>query len=977
MILVLIFNDFNGSLLTKLNLIRSSYSFKRFLFHFRCPFGLGFDEANLICNWPWLVPGCGGTVAAGAGVGAGAIGGAPRGGKFLRPDANRGINRQPAGRQEKAFGRGNSGDRPSFAENNAGFQSGIDPLNSFKSANPARQSTITARPATATLRPITPAFVTTPDPNAGFAFGDIAVDGCDNCESPGLRVVGNGVRNGKGLEVANAGSGFPTSTFSPSTTVGEGGYSYPVPANPLELPVRQPGISVSNPGEIGLLPDGGLSTTYAPSPAPSTTYAPSPIPSSTYAPAPIPSSTYAPSPIPSSTYAPSPIPSSTYAPSSTAGYEYPVPVNPLQYPTEVVQPVVLSTTARPPFQSTTPAFAFPSTTRAPIISSTYGAPEDAGYAYPSPAYPLEYPDYSEEVAAVPAIPIVQSTPQPIYQTSPQPTYPSPTRAPIILSTTPEVAYQPIEEQEPVYFSTPAAPLPTAAAPAYQPENAGGYVYNVPANPLVLPERDPRPQNPDFKPPPLEFGGFKPPFEAEPEDNPNSYQQPAYVSDVRPSEILYGFQPSPDLPNYTTQRPRQPFADPSFKEPARPIGGNFASGVGAGATFVPAFNTPRPTPARVPVAPIAPIQGQREVASVIPSGFTSATLSNGPNSIDQGRFAAASGSAGNPAFSFGNSGFGASAAGNAPRAPKAGFGNSSPDVPSAGLENDLSAGNSFGSGVQRPSGGAFVASTTRRPAAATTFGSGNRANGAGAFGNGNNNGNGFGGGQANGGNKGNGNGGFNGGNGNPAFGGNNGNGGNRNQGFGGSNGNGGGNGNPGFGGNNGNGGFNGGNGNQGFGGNNGNGGFNGGNGNPGFGGSNGNGGFNGGNGLGNQAGRGGREFSRFEGTVPNQGVNAVTAVTRPVQKQPAVLDKFKGTDWNKFGPGGFRTFNDTIGPEVCERPGLFRHPTDCDKFYECYYDKWIDKFTVHVFPCPIVLGYDTGITACNWPFDGPQCQAARH
>ena len=307
MILVLIFNDFNGSLLTKLNLIRSSYSFKRFLFHFRCPFGLGFDEANLICNWPWLVPGCGGTVAAGAGVGAGAIGGAPRGGKFLRPDANRGINRQPAGRQEKAFGRGNSGDRPSFAENNAGFQSGIDPLNSFKSANPARQSTITARPATATLRPITPAFVTTPDPNAGFAFGDIAVDGCDNCESPGLRVVGNGVRNGKGLEVANAGSGFPTSTFSPSTTVGEGGYSYPVPANPLELPVRQPGISVSNPGEIGLLPDGGLSTTYAPSPAPSTTYAPSPIPSSTYAPAPIPSSTYAPSPIPSSTYAPSPM----------------------------------------------------------------------------------------------------------------------------------------------------------------------------------------------------------------------------------------------------------------------------------------------------------------------------------------------------------------------------------------------------------------------------------------------------------------------------------------------------------------------------------------------------------------------------------------------------------------------------------------------------------------------------------------------
>ncbi len=64
--------------------------------------------------------------------------------------------------------------------------------------------------------------------------------------------------------------------------------------------------------------------------------------------------------------------------------------------------------------------------------------------------------------------------------------------------------------------------------------------------------------------------------------------------------------------------------------------------------------------------------------------------------------------------------------------------------------------------------------------------------------------------------------------------------------------------------------------------------------------------------------------------------------------------FSGTDWNKFGPGGYRQFNETIGPEVCDRPGLFRHPTDCDKFYECYWDKWVEKFTLHVFPCPVVL-----------------------
>ncbi|XP_054281812.1 uncharacterized protein LOC128999367 isoform X2 [Macrosteles quadrilineatus] len=30
-------------------------------YEFRCPFGLVFDEQSLVCNWPWLVPGCGGS----------------------------------------------------------------------------------------------------------------------------------------------------------------------------------------------------------------------------------------------------------------------------------------------------------------------------------------------------------------------------------------------------------------------------------------------------------------------------------------------------------------------------------------------------------------------------------------------------------------------------------------------------------------------------------------------------------------------------------------------------------------------------------------------------------------------------------------------------------------------------------------------------------------------------------------------------
>ena len=116
----------------------------------------------------------------------------------------------------------------------------------------------------------------------------------------------------------------------------------------------------------------------------------------------------------------------------------------------------------------------------------------------------------------------------------------------------------------------------------------------------------------------------------------------------------------------------------------------------------------------------------------------------------------------------------------------------------------------------------------------------------------------------------------------------------------------------------------------------------------------------------------------------------------------MLNKVAGNNWNngnwqKYGPGGFRAFNETLGPEVCQRPGLFRHPTgkpdtridkrtkvnanfllsDCPQFYECYWDKWIEKFTLHIFPCPVAMAvrqYDESISACNWPFLGPNCEA---
>ncbi|CAN8002275.1 unnamed protein product [Ixodes hexagonus] len=55
---------------------------------------------------------------------------------------------------------------------------------------------------------------------------------------------------------------------------------------------------------------------------------------------------------------------------------------------------------------------------------------------------------------------------------------------------------------------------------------------------------------------------------------------------------------------------------------------------------------------------------------------------------------------------------------------------------------------------------------------------------------------------------------------------------------------------------------------------------------------------------------------------------------------------------------------TIPEVACTRVGLFRHPADCGRFYECYYDKWLEKFTVHEFECPIKLAFDASVSACS-------------
>ncbi|GFQ99331.1 uncharacterized protein TNCT_56161 [Trichonephila clavata] len=63
----------------------------------------------------------------------------------------------------------------------------------------------------------------------------------------------------------------------------------------------------------------------------------------------------------------------------------------------------------------------------------------------------------------------------------------------------------------------------------------------------------------------------------------------------------------------------------------------------------------------------------------------------------------------------------------------------------------------------------------------------------------------------------------------------------------------------------------------------------------------------------------------------------------------------------------------ISPVACTRAGLFQHPKDCNMFYECFWDKWLKRFTLHVFSCPVRLIYDENIRGCTRPsFESP-CQ----
>lgn len=81
----------------------------------------------------------------------------------------------------------------------------------------------------------------------------------------------------------------------------------------------------------------------------------------------------------------------------------------------------------------------------------------------------------------------------------------------------------------------------------------------------------------------------------------------------------------------------------------------------------------------------------------------------------------------------------------------------------------------------------------------------------------------------------------------------------------------------------------------------------------------------------------------------------------------------GAAFDRYGPGGWRGADEMLQGSVdCKRPGLFRHPKYCNKFYSCNYDPWKKRYTLAVFNCPVHLAYDSNLGACNWPSKGPAC-----
>ncbi|XP_059048613.1 mucin-2-like [Achroia grisella] len=104
------------------------------------------------------------------------------------------------------------------------------------------------------------------------------------------------------------------------------------------------------------------------------------------------------------------------------------------------------------------------------------------------------------------------------------------------------------------------------------------------------------------------------------------------------------------------------------------------------------------------------------------------------------------------------------------------------------------------------------------------------------------------------------------------------------------------------------------------------------------------------------------------------LNQEAASNAEVKEAESADSIINSQSFDRYGPGGWRSRDETLqGTVDCQRAGLFRHPKQCNKFYACRWDCTKQRFTLHVFNCPVQLTFDPNMGACNWPSQGPACQ----
>lgn len=102
-------------------------------------------------------------------------------------------------------------------------------------------------------------------------------------------------------------------------------------------------------------------------------------------------------------------------------------------------------------------------------------------------------------------------------------------------------------------------------------------------------------------------------------------------------------------------------------------------------------------------------------------------------------------------------------------------------------------------------------------------------------------------------------------------------------------------------------------------------------------------------------------------IPVQGSKQgrLETLAESYQLLPSVLKQYQKSR-NSINP------SDLMPETTCLRAGLFQHPLDCNKFYECTFDQVLGKYVSHAFECSIKVAFDNRIVGCSSLTDPTVC-----